>query len=59
MRLETKLKRILESDKSDNVKMLKLYSLAAEQIPGSEAQKSVKKHWEFYYNKIHNKEVRV
>lgn len=57
MKLETKLKRILESDKSDTVKMLKLWSLAAEQIPGSEAQKSVKTHWEFFFNKIHNKEV--
>lgn len=59
MKLETKLKRILESDKSDTVKMLKLWSLAADQIPGSEAQRIVKEQWEFYYNKVHSKEVTV
>lgn len=57
MKLETRLKRILESDKSDFGKMVRLWSLAAEQIPGSEAQKSVKIHWEFYFNKVYNKEV--
>lgn len=57
MKLETALKRILESDKSDKVKMLKLWSLAAKQIPGSAAQQLVKTHWEFYYAKTHCKEV--
>lgn len=56
MKLETALKRILESDASDEVKTLKLWSLAAKQIPGSNAQKSVKNHWEFYFNKIHHEE---
>jgi hypothetical protein len=51
MKLETALKRILESDKSDEVKAMKLWILAAKQMPGSNAQRRVAEHWKNYYEK--------
>lgn len=53
MRVETMINRIISSDKSDTVKMIKLWSLAAKQMPGSDAQNTVKSVWEFYFNKVH------
>lgn len=59
MKLETALKRILESDHSDTVKMYKLWSLAAKQIPGSKAQEIVKNHWRAYQDKVKAQEVQT
>jgi hypothetical protein len=55
MKCETALRRILESDFSDGVKMMKLWCLAARQPSGSYNQELVRKHWEIYYNKERNK----
>lgn len=51
MKVETVLRRILSSDKSDYVKMCKLWTLAAKQIPGSNAQRMVAEHWKQYHDK--------
>ena len=51
MKCETALKRILESDYSDNVKAMKLWCLAARQPAGSYDQELVRKQWEIYYKK--------
>lgn len=51
MKCETALARILESDSSDKVKAMKLWNLAARQLPGSHYQELVRKHWEIYYEK--------
>lgn len=54
MKVETALNRILNSDASDNVKMMKLWCLAARQMSGSPAQQMVKEHWNVYFNKVHS-----
>lgn len=56
MKCETALRRILESDSSDGVKMVQLWCLAARQPSGSHNQELVRKHWEIYYNKVNTKE---
>ena len=42
MKLETKLKRILGSNVPDNVKLMRLYTLAFQLMPNSIQQKSVR-----------------
>lgn len=59
MRVETMINRIIQSDKSDTVKMIKLWSLAAKQMPGSNAQKTVKSAWEFYFDKVNGGKARA
>ena len=41
MKLETKLKRILGANVPDNVKLMRLYTLAFQLMPNSIQQKSV------------------
>ena len=53
MKVETALKRILNSDASDTTKMLKLWTLASKQMSGSPAQQMVKAHWSEYFDKVH------
>lgn len=55
MKVETALKRILDSDASDAVKAMKLWQLAARQLAGSDHQRLVRKHWEIYYEKAQKK----
>lgn len=43
MKYTTALKKILTSDTTKQVKILKLYNLAFNQIPGSIAQNEIKK----------------
>ena len=52
MKAETAMNRILNSDASDKVKMLKLYGLALKQIPGSKLQEMVIAQWEIYRSKV-------
>ena len=55
MKVETALRRILNSEETDFVKMCRLWSLAAKQIPGSKAQSMVAEHWKLYHAKVYGK----
>lgn len=52
-RVEKAVAKIIALDASDSVKALKLWKLAAKQIPHSKAQAYVQQFWSEYYDKSH------
>lgn len=52
--LEKAVDRIVNMNISDSAKAMKLWNLAAKQVPGSQAQAYVKEFWNTYWEKSHS-----